>query len=882
MTSDEVGSAQSSALPEGHEVSMSSFYGPSYVTAQVLVQQVAYGLSETLFSYSPEFFDLDLAAKAWKDANQKNSRGEVTELRQMSTRTGAGNIVLGYMFSPDFDLTKRHIPQSIIASAATLQHMRPVLDQLSLLHEIANPTVCHVAAVDYAPETKVGLVTDYCSAISLADDLGLGLISSQNTLEVQHMSLLSTLLASLLPTVHIYDGVNVGREITHVIDVQSQSSLQRHYYSVLKDVKDSYSSKRLTYQGKMSRLMQSFNSEMGTEYKCFEYHGHESPMAILVVFGTTEGNYAAQAARKLAQDGLPIGVVNVRVYRPFVEEEFLEAIPQTVQYVTVLGQVKDQSNVPDGSITSNLYVDVMAAVSFQGLNSGKEPSVYEIKYARETAWTEAKMEGLMRHLVRKPSEAEPLPKEIDSAANEDPASESEIGPDDGASAKSEKAENAENVEIDNLKSFLEEEPEPASEMSSWITAARGLAFKEAYDTTSSLRPDLSVKTVTVHVKERRRLTPLEYDRNIFHIEFDLGDSGLKYELGEALGIHAENNPVDVEHFIQWYGLDPDEVVEVASRNDPNVLEKRTVYQTLMQNLDLFGRPPKRFYEALAEFASDEKERTQLLMLGTGGNQESKLELQRRAEVDTITFADILLEFPSAHPGFQDIVRIVNPMKRREYSIASSQKVTPNSISLLVVTVNWNDPKGRDRFGQATRYLNSLSVGDPVTVSVKPSVMKLPPKTTHPIIMAGLGTGLAPFRAFVQERAWQREQGMPIGDIFLYMGSRHQREEYLYGEEWEAYQNAGIITLIGKAFSRDQPQKIYIQDRMRETMGDIRRAYFHQEGSFYLCGPTWPVPDVTAVLEEAVEIEAAAEGKKKNGKKEVERLKEDLRYVLEIY
>ena len=259
-----------------------------------------------------------------------------------------------------------------------------------------------------------------------------------------------------------------------------------------------------------------------------------------------------------------------------------------------------------------------------------------------------------------------------------------------------------------------------------------------------------------------------------------------------------------------------------------------------------------------------------------------LEFKRRAEVDTITFADILLEFSSAHPSFHEIVRIVSPMKRREYSIASSQKVTPNSVSLLIVTVNWVDPKRRDRFGQATRYLNQLPVGASVTVSVKPSVMKLPPKTTQPIIMAGLGTGLAPFRAFVQERAWQRQQGHEIGDVFLYMGSRHQREEYLYGEEWEAYQAAGVITLIGRAFSRDQPQKIYIQDRMRQTLSDIRKAYLRDEGAFYLCGPTWPVPDVTNVLEEAVELEAASGGKKKSGPKEIERLKEELRYVLEVY
>lgn len=310
-----------------------------------------------------------------------------------------------------------------------------------------------------------------------------------------------------------------------------------------------------------------------------------------------------------------------------------------------------------------------------------------------------------------------------------------------------------------------------------------------------------------------------------------------------------------------------------------VLENRTVYQALMQNVDIFGRPPKRFYEALAEFADDENERKELLTLG---GPEGGTEFKRRAEVDTITYADILLEFPSAHPSFHDIVRIVNPMKRREYSIASCQKVTPTSVALMIVVVGWVDPKGRDRFGQATRFLNRLRIGTPVTVSVKPSVMKLPPKSTQPLIMAGLGTGLAPFRAFVQHRAWEKAQGRDIGAVLLYMGSRHQREEYCYGEEWEAYQDAGVITLLGRAFSRDQPQKIYIQDRMRETLDDITQAYLKEDGAFYLCGPTWPVPDVTNVLEEAITRDAKAAGRKVNGRNEIERLKEELRYVLEVY
>ncbi|KAH3226917.1 sulfite reductase [NADPH] flavoprotein component [Aspergillus fumigatus] len=149
-------------------------------------------------------------------------------------------------------------------------------------------------------------------------------------------------------------------------------------------------------------------------------------------------------------------------------------------------------------------------------------------------------------------------------------------------------------------------------------------------------------------------------------------------------------------------------------------------------------------------------------------------------------------------------------------------------------------------------------------------------------MAGLGTGLAPFRAFVQHRALEKAQGKEIGAVLLYMGSRHQREEYCYGEEWEAYQEAGVITLLGRAFSRDQPEKIYIQDRMRETLPEIIQAYIREEGAFYLCGPTWPVPDVTAVLEEAIATEAKNTGKKVDTRKEIEKLKDEERYVLEVY
>ena len=994
------------------------------MTAQILIQQVAYSLSDRLWTYSPETFDLDVAVKDWFGDGAKNVHGYPTNVESMQIRQGAASVALGYIFSKDFDLKKRYIPQSILASSSALQYLRATLDQLSLLYSVANPFVAHIAAVDYAGASSQ-LVTDYTSALSIAEELGLGMVSSLSAYEAQHMALFSTLLASIIPTIHIYDGVSIGRETTRVIDVLDQAGLHNTYKTVQHEFSAS-GKKNESLDMKVLRLLDAFNGELGTQYGAFEYHGHATPDSVLVVFGTVESSLASQIALSLERDGAKVGVLIVRVYRPFIEDEFRKILPESVRTIGVLGQVDDQQAVSDSSLFSTLYVDVVAAITFSD-KWVTPPAVIDVKYARETVWTPISVAAAFQLLVKKPllqtddkliESAAPSPLQLldpssvqqytfwdidtshsvdapmalgqalatDSANNvttktnfdnlvqggvlrsdirkskktieasysidaadvvyvgeesllktfdilnglraggkiilklpgvkdddienklqvgfrkalaakgvklyildppavevitEDPTQEvyltelaflrvalpnlEKIGLQKLASVNGtiETLEELAKV-LDNALRLIEipetwavEEPEgtspsllkdlctssfvaydkidvePPTYLKDWKIAAKGLLFKEAYGTKNALRPDVNVKTYTVHVQENRRLTPPSYDRNIFHIEFDLGNSGLTYDIGEALGIHAENDEVEVEEFIKFYKLDPKEIVEVPSRENPQVLENRTVYQSLMQNIDIFGRPPKRFYEALAEFADDPDERKELITLG-GPTKEGNQEFKRRAEVDTITYADILLEFPSAHPSFHDIVRIVSPMKRREYSIASSQKVTANSVALMIVVVGWVDPKGRDRFGQATRFLNKLRIGAAVTVSVKPSVMKLPPKSTQPLIMAGLGTGLAPFRAFVQYRAWEKAQGKEIGSVLLYMGSRHQREEYCYGEEWEAYQDAGVITLLGRAFSRDQPQKIYIQDRMRQTMNDIIQAYLKEEGAFYLC------------------------------------------------
>ena len=1061
---------RSSNLPFGQALSSNSVGGPTYVTAQNLVQQVAYTLSDRLWTYSPDSFDLDIVVKDWFKDGVQNAWGYATNVESMEIRHGAACIALGYMFSKDFDIKKRYTPQSLIAPAPALHFLRDALDQLSLLYKVASPFVAHIAAVDYAG-VSIGLITDYVSTMVFAEDLGFSVVSSFSAYEIQHMSLFATLLASVVPTIHTYDGIAVGRETTRVIDVLDQAGLENTHKAISDEFSKS-GKRNETLDTKVGRLLDVFNGELGTTYDLFEYQGHTTPDYVLVVFGTVECSLASQVASSLGNDGARIGVLNVRIYRPFIEDAFLEALPKSVKTIGVLGQVHDNQAVSDRNVCSILYRDVVAAVTFSD-QWAQPPAIIDVKYPRERVWSPLLVAAAFQLLVKKPIlqsdekaaksqhisdlqlinpttvrqytfwdiddspsasaatilgqalskdsasnvtvnttfdnlvqggvlrtdireskrtieaaypieaadlvfvGAESLLKSIDilnglnadgkvvikfSGVNDDElegklpvqfrkalsvkhaqlyildmlaiesvandssletyltqlaflrvglSSHESIGIQKLASINGsteilddlakdldkalrhievsgawalEQLEKdipaiASDINVNSFTGFAKTEPEPSWLLGDWKVAAKSLLFKEAFETKTALRPDLSVKTYTVCVMENRRLTPLNYERNIFHIEFDLGDSGLKYDIGEALGIHAENDDFEVQEFIKFYKLNPEDIVEVPSRENPSVQENRTVYQALKQNVDIFGRPPKRFYEALSEFADDPNEKKELLTLG---GPEGAGEFKRRAEVDTITYADVLLEFSSAHPSFHDIVRIVSPMKRREYSIASCQKVTPDTVALMIVVVGWVDPKGRDRFGQATRFLNKLKVGAAVTVSVKPSVMKLPAHSTQPLIMAGLGTGLAPFRAFVQHRAWEKERGKEIGDVLLYMGSRHQREEYCYGEEWEAYQDAGVITLLGRAFSRDQPQKIYIQDRMRQTMDEIIHAYLKEEGAFYLCGPTWPVPDVTGVLEDAIAKDAKALGKRTDPKREIERLKDQARYVLEVY
>ncbi|KAI9353449.1 hypothetical protein BDR26DRAFT_848573 [Obelidium mucronatum] len=432
--------------------------------------------------------------------------------------------------------------------------------------------------------------------------------------------------------------------------------------------------------------------------------------------------------------------------------------------------------------------------------------------------------------------------------------------------------------LKKLTGLEEEEVEVVGKAVEKYQPALPILFKEAFALQSALRPDAGEKTFTVHVTSNTRLTPDTYERNVFHIEFDIGTSGLKYDIGEALGVYGQNNPDHVQEFLAWYGADGSQVIRYDRVNEKTGAiesEFRTVSQLFTEAVDIFGKPGKKFFQSLIEHATVMSERERLGYLASGEGADDLAKLQ---EEETVTFADVLQMFPSAHPSIEKLLATIPNIKPRHYSISSSMNVHRTSVHLLVVVVDWKTKSGKVRMGQCTRYLVGLRPGTAVTVSVKPSVMKLPPSHEAPVIMAGLGTGMAPFRAFVEERAYQKSLGHKVGPMVLYFGARHRAEEYLYGEELEAYHFDGLLTHLRLAFSRDQKEKVYIQHKIKADDTMLANMILKQGGAFYLCGPTWPVPDIRDALissfSKFMTVEEATE--------KLESLKEEERYVLEVY
>ena len=236
-------------------------------------------------------------------------------------------------------------------------------------------------------------------------------------------------------------------------------------------------------------------------------------------------------------------------------------------------------------------------------------------------------------------------------------------------------------------------------LGSWHDAAKHLLFPSAFTPpievseegpqNPALRPEQPDRTYLVTCTVNRRLTPIEYDRNVFHLEFDTTGTGLKYAIGEALGVHGWNDEQEVLDFCAWYGIDPNKLITIPITAGEDKMHTRTVFQALQQQIDVFGKPPKSFYTDLAPYAANVADKYTLQFIGS---PEGSASFKKLSEKDTVTFADILKRY-SARPGIERLCEMIGDIKPRHYSIASSQAVVGNRVDLLVVTVEWHAPDG---------------------------------------------------------------------------------------------------------------------------------------------------------------------------------------------
>ena len=302
------------------------------------------------------------------------------------------------------------------------------------------------------------------------------------------------------------------------------------------------------------------------------------------------------------------------------------------------------------------------------------------------------------------------------------------------------------------------------------------------------------------------------DKETRHFEFSLKESGLSYEPGDSLGVLPVNCPEVVNDLLLATGFSGSEQVQIGE--DSFSLKDALLHKfacTVVSKIQI-----KKFNEIAQVSALEE-----LLKIE---NKQALIDYMWGREL-----IDLFKEYPQQGLSVQDFIALLRPMPPRLYSIASSLSAHSDEVHLTVAVVRY-DSFGRKRKGVCSSYL-AERVGETIPCYFHPNKnFKLPQNQEAPVIMVGPGTGIAPFRAFIEER---QATGAP-GKNWLFFGDRSQKTDYLYGNEWETYRKDGILNELDLAWSRDQSEKVYVQHKMLEKGAELWK--WLQDGAvFYVCG-----------------------------------------------
>lgn len=334
------------------------------------------------------------------------------------------------------------------------------------------------------------------------------------------------------------------------------------------------------------------------------------------------------------------------------------------------------------------------------------------------------------------------------------------------------------------------------------------------------------------VGQVQQITGLQSGKSVYHLELSLVGSGLRYLPGDALGVWAPNDPEVVGRILAILEIDTSVQVRIKERDF-------SISEALTSHLEI------------TRLTSD----TVISFATAGGNSDletffSGLEPdQKRVFIEQRQLADLVDEYP-AEISPQALVELLRPLSPRSYSIASSQNLVDEEVHLTVASLQSN-AIGTPRQGVASGFLNHrLSSGGQVKVFLEPNDgFRLPADPATPIIMIAAGTGIAPYRAFMQEL----EDRVASPDSWLIFGNPHLRTDFLYQREWLRWRDTGLLNRIDTAWSRDQAEKRYVQDVVREQAQRFER-WLQRGAHIYLCGSLQMGQAVQLALRNALVLE----------------------------
>jgi len=380
-----------------------------------------------------------------------------------------------------------------------------------------------------------------------------------------------------------------------------------------------------------------------------------------------------------------------------------------------------------------------------------------------------------------------------------------------------------------------------------------------------------------NIRVNRELHTSKSDRSCRHLEIDL-PGNLSYQPGDYLGIYPENDPAVVQQWIDKFQLDPNQIVKVVKKDDPNrpLAGPCSIERLLSSYVDILSVPKKKLLHALAVlYTSNEHEKERLFKLGASSD-EGWVEYNEFIKNPYRTLLEVLEEFPSCKPDFAHVVELTHTLQHRFYSIASSLKEHPKSVHIAAVVSQAVTSTGRVHNGICTSWLAKKQEGDRIPCFLRTSTFRMPKDPATAVIMIGPGTGLAPFRGFLQERRAIKATGHSI----LFFGCQARDVDYLYEDDLKSHLEDGSLNELILAFSREGPNKVYVQHRMLEHKEKLWQL-LEKGAHVYVCGDAkYMAKDVHKALRTIVE--EAGQKNKQEAESYITALQTSLRYQQDVW